>query len=230
MTLNSSSVQQRMNLPTAAKLQAVMGLVTLTRGAQPAVGTGQIRSRGAATGLGGLVFGAVTFGLIHELEAATVPGDRLDDGTINYKDLKHGTYEIITHELIPRVIIIDDPGKTIILHHLGSGVSVEQISNTPAQMAQLQSAYQGALTTYTQGQQDQFIQQWEHAGEQPGTTGSSGGLPEPPSIGNAGGQNTTLRVVPRAPAEPLGRRQSGHRHDRNRGPWLDRPDASSYGL
>ena len=41
-------------------------------------------------------------------------------------------------------------------------------------MGQLQSAYQGALNTYNQGQQDAFIQHWQHADAQPQSTGSTG--------------------------------------------------------
>ena len=136
----------------------------------------RIQSTAPAAGIGSLAFSIFTFGLIHELKAASADIALLDDGTINYKDLKHGIFEIVTKGDNPRVIIVDDPGETIVLRPSGGGVSVETVANSPAQMAQLQSAYQGALATFSQGQQDPVIQQLQrgsnpndHASAQPQT-------------------------------------------------------------
>lgn len=121
----------------------------------------QIQSTGRVGGIGSLAFGVFTFGLIEQLKAASADIALLDDGTIDYKDLKHGVFEIRTHEAHPRVIVVDDPGETIVLRPRGAGaIGVETVANSATQMAQLQVAYQGALATFSQGQQDPFIQQW----------------------------------------------------------------------
>ena len=39
----------------------------------------------------------------------------LDDGNITYKDLEHGAFELVTKEAVPRHIIVEDPGETIVL-------------------------------------------------------------------------------------------------------------------
>ena len=86
----------------------------------------QIQSTAPAAGIGSLAFSIFTFGLIHELKAASADIALLDDGTINYKDLKHGVFEIVTKGDNPRVIVVDDPGETIVLRPSGGGFSVEQ--------------------------------------------------------------------------------------------------------
>src|SRR5579864_3450530 len=135
--------------------------------------------RGTAPGAG--FFGILTltvfsFGLIRQLKAASADIAFLDDGTIDYKDLKHGVYELVTKGDHPEVIIVDDPTKTIILRARGAGsYSVQEVANTPQQMAQLQQAYQSAQEIYLRGQQDPVIQQMQHrADANPQSTGSSG--------------------------------------------------------
>ena len=143
---------------------------------------GRIRGSSQAIGIGSLAFGALTLGLIHDLKAASADLGLLDDGTIDYRDLKHGVFEIRTKEAHPRIIVVDDPSVTVELRPRGGGtVGVDEVANTPAQMAQLQSAFQGAYSTFTQGQQDPFIQQLQqggpndHANAQPNTTTGSVG-------------------------------------------------------
>ncbi len=140
----------------------------------------QIQSRTGAAGIGSFAFTALTLGLIHDLKAASADIGLIDDGSIDYKDLKHGVFEIRTKEAHPRIIVVDDPSVTIELRpHGGGTVGVDQVANTPAQMSQLQSAFQSAYSTFTQGQQDPFIQQQErgnpndHANAQPGAAPSS---------------------------------------------------------
>jgi FecR protein len=155
---------------------------------------GRIQASAPAIGIGSLTFGALTLGLIHDLKAASADIGLLDDGTIDYKDLKHGVFEIRTKEAHPRIIVVDDPTVTIELKPRGGGtVGVDEVANTPAQMAQLQSAFQSAYSTFTQGQQDPFMQQLlqgpnDHANAQPQSAPSSVGSSTAASDLNSGGQ------------------------------------------
>jgi hypothetical protein len=60
-----------------------------------------------------LTFATLTFSVIDEIQAASRSDAFLDDGTITYKDLPHGTFEITTRD--GRVIVADDPGETIVV-------------------------------------------------------------------------------------------------------------------
>jgi VCBS repeat-containing protein len=88
---------------------------------------------------------ALLFSTIKEAKAADPNVTFLDDDTITYKDLTHGAFELVTKEPIPRHIIVDDPGETIVLKKVGSSVSVNQVTNTAARMEELQAAQQDAL-------------------------------------------------------------------------------------
>jgi FecR protein len=155
---------------------------------------GRIQTSASALGIGSLTFGVLTLGLIHDLKAASADIGLLDDGVIDYKDLKHGVFEIRTKEGHPRIIVVDDPSVTIVLRpHGGGTVGVDEVANTPAQMAQLQSAFQSAYSTFTQGQQDPFIQQLEdgtndHANAQPQSAPGSVGSSTAANDLNSGGQ------------------------------------------
>ncbi|MGY8664618.1 VCBS domain-containing protein [Bradyrhizobium sp. UFLA05-109] len=46
----------------------------------------------------------------------------------------------MTKEAIPRHIIVEDPGETVVLNKVGSSVSISQVANTPARMEELQAA------------------------------------------------------------------------------------------
>src|SRR5262245_44761581 len=94
---------------------------------------GKIRSTAQDRGIGILTLAALTFAAIKESEAASPPDAFLDDGTITYKDLPHGTFEITTRD--GRVIIADDPGETIVVDPTGS---VQRIPNSSSRMAELQ--------------------------------------------------------------------------------------------
>src|SRR5262245_12948779 len=107
-----------------------------------------IRGKTQDRGIGILTFAALTFAAIKESEAASPPDAFLDDGTITYKDLPHGTFEITTRD--GRVIIADDPGETIVVDPTGS---VARIPNSSSRMAELQQAQQTALATLSLGQQ-----------------------------------------------------------------------------
>ena len=94
---------------------------------------------------------ALTFALGKQAEAADPNVTFLDDGNITYKDLEHGAFELVTKEVIPRYLLVDDPGQTIVLRTQGSSVSVSQSTNSAARMAELQAAQQEALATYEKG-------------------------------------------------------------------------------
>ena len=168
----------------------------------------RIQSRAGAAGIGSLVFSALTIGLVHELKAASADLGLLDDGTIDYRDLKHGVFEVRTKELHPRTIVHDDPSVTLELRRHGGGtVSVDEVANSPVQMAQLQSAFQGAYATFILGQQDPQIQQWQggpndHANANPDSAPSSVGSSTAVNdlnsggggLGQIGGTQTALNI------------------------------------
>ncbi|NOJ44201.1 VCBS domain-containing protein [Bradyrhizobium australiense] len=109
------------------------------------------RSRARAGRFGLLWLTALTFSLVKEAKAADPDVTILDDGNITYKDLEHGAFELVTKEVTPRHILVEDPGQTIILRSQGSTISVNQSTNSAARMAELQAAQQDALATYEKG-------------------------------------------------------------------------------
>jgi VCBS repeat-containing protein len=113
--------------------------------------TGGSRSRAHAGRFGMLWLTALAFALGKQAQAADPDVTILDDGNITYKDLEHGTFELVTKELVPRHFLVEDPGQTIILRSQGSSVSVSQSTNSAARMAELQAAQQEALATYEKG-------------------------------------------------------------------------------
>ena len=80
---------------------------------------GSIRGRAHAGGFGMLSLTALTFSLMKEVQAADPNVTFLDDDNITYKDLEHGAFELVTKEAIPRHIIVEDPGETIVLSTKG---------------------------------------------------------------------------------------------------------------
>ncbi len=94
---------------------------------------------------------ALTFSLMKEARAGDPNVTFLDDGNITYKDLEHGAFELVTKEAVPRHIIVEDPGQTIVLRPQGSSVSVNQVTNSATRMAELQEAQQEVLATATKG-------------------------------------------------------------------------------
>ncbi|MGY8632277.1 VCBS domain-containing protein [Bradyrhizobium sp. 14AA] len=94
---------------------------------------------------------ALTFSMMEDARAADPDTMFLDNDTLTYKDLQHGSFELITKERVPRHIIVDDPGETVILNRVGSSVSVSQVANSAARMEELQAAQQDVLTNLTRG-------------------------------------------------------------------------------
>ena len=168
----------------SALLRVLKGMFCVVAGKLAATGrliidTPAAQIRGIAPGAGFfgiLTFTVFSFGLIRELKAASSDVSFIDDVPIDYKFFKHGVFELVTKGDHPEVIIVDDPTKTIILRARGAGsFSVQEVANTPQQMAQLQQAYQSAQEIYLRGQQDPLIQQMLHrADANPQSTGSSG--------------------------------------------------------
>lgn len=161
--------------------------------------TARVRSTAPGMGIGSFAFGIFSFCLVDQLHAESADIALLDDGLIDYRDLKHGVFEIITHEAVPRVIVVDDPTVTIYLRRGSSGLVVDQLANTPLQMAQFQGAYQNTYNTYSLAQQDPFIQQLLRGNAGPQSTGSSGSStpptpptsPPPQNIQETGGTTVT---------------------------------------
>ena len=155
---------------------------------------GQIRGAAPAAGIGSVALGVFTLALLEELRAQSADVaflDKaldvafLDNGTIAYKDLKHGVLEFHyigdpARGIPPQDLVISDPGTTFIFRPPGSG-GVEEVTNTSTQMAQLQNAYLSTYSNYLEGLQDPFFQQWQHAYVQPQSTGA-GGSSTPPSL------------------------------------------------
>jgi VCBS repeat-containing protein len=112
---------------------------------------GDPRSRARTGGFGMLWLTALTFSIMKEVQAADPNVTFLDDGSITYKDLEHGAFELVTKEAIPRHIIVEDPGETIVLRPQGSTISVNQVTNSATRMAELQAAQQDALATFEKG-------------------------------------------------------------------------------
>ncbi|WP_247552376.1 VCBS domain-containing protein [Bradyrhizobium sp. 138] len=111
-----------------------------------------IRTRGHAGGFGILTLAALTFSAAQNAEAADPDVTFLDDDSITYKDLAHGAFELVTKERIPRHIIVEDPGETIVLKKVGSTISVNQVANTAARMDELRAAQQDVLANLADGQ------------------------------------------------------------------------------
>src|SRR5262245_57734201 len=126
----------------------VAGKIARTGGLNIDTPFATIRGTAQDRGVGILTLAALTFAAIKESQAASSQDAFLDDGTITYKDLPHGTFEITTRD--GRVIIADDPGETIVVDPTGS---VARIPNSSSRMAELQQAQQAALATLSLGQQ-----------------------------------------------------------------------------
>jgi len=112
---------------------------------------GSVRSRSHATGFGILTMAALTFAMTDQARGADPDGASLDNDTLTYKDLQHGVFELITKERVPRHIIVDDPGETVVLNRVGSSISVNQVTNSAARMDELHAAQQDVLANLTRG-------------------------------------------------------------------------------
>jgi VCBS repeat-containing protein len=96
-----------------------------------------------------LSLAALIFSMMKDAQAADPDVTFLDDDSITYKDLAHGAFELITKEAIPRHIIVEDPGETIVLSRRGSSVSVTPVANSLTRMEELRAAQQDVLANFT---------------------------------------------------------------------------------
>src|SRR6266704_3559295 len=112
---------------------------------------GSIRGRAHTGGIGMLSLAALIFSAMKEVQAADPNVTFLANDSITYKDLEHGVFELVTKEAIPRHILVEDPGETIVLGPRGSTISVNQVANTATRMEELQAAQQDALANYAKG-------------------------------------------------------------------------------
>lgn len=136
--------------PLAGTIENVQAGASCATGRASDVAARRSRRPGSEAGLLAWLT-ALTFSLRKEAKAADPNVTFLDDGNITYKDLEHGSFELVTKEAVPRHIVVEDPGLTIVLRPQGSSVIVNQLQNSPARMAELQEAQQEVLSTATKG-------------------------------------------------------------------------------
>src|SRR5215471_7006441 len=123
------------------------------RGISPSVHSSLAEvSRSASTAgagwTGGFSLVALIFSALKEARAADPDLTLFDHGTITYKDFEHGSFELVTKEAVPRHIVVDDPGQTVVLTKIGSSVSFGQVANGAARMEDLQAQQQDVLANY----------------------------------------------------------------------------------
>jgi VCBS repeat-containing protein len=114
-------------------------------GRNGADGSGAVAGAGWA---GGLSFVALILSAFKEARAADPDVTLFDHGTITYKDFEHGSFELVTKEAVPRHIVVDDPGQTVVLTKIGSSVSFAQVANSATRMEDLQAQQQDVLANY----------------------------------------------------------------------------------
>jgi hypothetical protein len=110
-----------------------------------------IRSRSRTSGFGLLSLAAITLAALKGARGAEPNVAILDDDHITYKELDHGKFELVTKEAIPRHIIVDDPGETVVIKRSGSSMSVDPVGNNATRMEELSKAQQEALANYEKG-------------------------------------------------------------------------------
>src|SRR3984957_11862723 len=137
-------------------------------------------------GIGMLSLTALIFSVIKEAQAASSDVTFLDDGKIEYADLEHGVFELVTRD--GRHIIVDNPGETIVLSRTGS---VAVVTNSDTRMAELQEAQQDALATYALG-----------TNATPTSTGPSGSSTNPSLLLSPQGLQPINFIQPDAPTAP----------------------------
>ena len=101
-----------------------------------------------------LSLASLLFAAMEEAEAQPPKHEYYDDGQIaeDYSEEPHGRFVLDTKEAVPRRILVEDPGVTFALRLTSSSeVSVSQIANSPAQMAQFRVIQQNVLQTYSVG-------------------------------------------------------------------------------
>ena len=116
----------------------------------------RIRGSAHSGAIGVVTLAALTFVLTQDLQAAAPDLEFLLDDLLSYKDMQHGTFELVIKGPTPRVITVDDPEVTFVVNPSETGSNVQQVTNTPAEMAALLEASQQAHATYLVGLADPF--------------------------------------------------------------------------
>lgn len=104
---------------------------------------------GVASLTGGISFVALILSALKEAWGADPDVALFDHDSITYKDFAHGSFELVTKEAVPRHIIVDDPGQTVVLSKTGSSVSFAQVANNASRMDDLQAQQQDVLANYS---------------------------------------------------------------------------------
>ena len=110
-----------------------------------------VASRVHTGGMGLLSLAALTFSTVQNAHSADGNVTSLDDDRIEYKDMPHGSFELVTKEAIPRYILVEDPGQTLVLNRVGTTIGVSQSTNSAARMDELQLAQQEVLANWAKG-------------------------------------------------------------------------------
>ena len=140
----------------------------VAKGGGLSIDTPVARIRGSrGGGIAGLTLAALTFALLDEVRADDQPV--IDDDEL---ELPHGTFVLETKEKVPRIIVVDDPLKTVVLRKVGSTVEADQVTNSSDRMDELEKASRDTFAIYRLGQQDPFIQHQQHAALGSGETRS----------------------------------------------------------
>ena len=96
------------------------------------------------------------FVLIKELHADVRDVGLLLDDIIKYTDLEHGSFEIVTKEAVPRVLMVDNPEVMVVMQPTPTGFSIQQVTVSSVQMAEMLAASDEAFATYRLAQADPF--------------------------------------------------------------------------
>ncbi len=126
------------------------------------------QDRARSGGIGSLTLAGMTFAILDQAQAQNLQppnvnstvffhnGAFLDDGVLNYKDMAHGIVELILHNDVrtpgvPAIQYLSDPGESIFIQKLGSGYSIDYVTNTPTDMLRFESIGHDAIGTFGSG-------------------------------------------------------------------------------
>jgi VCBS repeat-containing protein len=120
---------------------------TLVAGAQVAGAQGRTH----AGGMGLLSLTALTFATMSDARAADANVTVLDEDSISFKHMPHGSLELVTKEANPRYLVVEDPGETVVISKSGTTINVAQLTNSVARMEELQAAQRELYDNWTKG-------------------------------------------------------------------------------
>jgi hypothetical protein len=111
-----------------------------------------VRAHARVGGIGSLTLASLAVAAAERLEARPSENSVPDDGNIQFKDLTNdfGVIQLTTTD--GRVIILDDPGETVLLRRVGSSVSESHVANSMATMLSYANDQQNALKVFALGQ------------------------------------------------------------------------------